>query len=395
MPTSVYIKRGRVKPLVHRHPWVFASSIDRVEGEVGLGSVVDVRDFKGRFLLRGFYNEHSALRVRAFAFDEKTTADDAWIRDRLVEAVTYRREILGLPSAETNAYRLIHGDADLLPGLVVDVLGSVVALQISSAGLDRFREPIIRAIEGLLSPSAIVESQDLKTRAKEGLPPAGGLLRGSLGEGPHQILEHGIRYEVSPLGGQKTGFFCDQRENRARFGALARGRRVLDGFCYTGGFGLNAARGGAERVDAVDSSAAAIELATGNAERNSAAIAFHKSDVFAKLSAWRTEGRTFDLAVLDPPKYARARRDLPKALAKYRELFSLGVSVVAPGGVLVCCTCSGLVSDNEFEQMLREVVRHSGRDLLIFHRGEQAPDHPVAATCPEGRYLRAWFCRVR
>ncbi|MFC1706609.1 class I SAM-dependent rRNA methyltransferase [Planctomycetota bacterium] len=392
---TVYVKKGRVRPLLYRHPWVYADSIDRVEGEVEPGTVVDVRAPDGRFLARGFYNASSRLCVRSFAFEEGSQPDGAWIRRQIEAAITYRRETLGLGSADTNCYRLVHGDSDLLPGLVVDRFGSILAIQLTTKGLEVRRENILDALEALLAPQAIVECPDMRTRKKEGLGSVEHLQRGELPpEGRVEVLESGISYEVDVVSGQKTGFFCDQRENRALVRRLARGRRVLDGMCFTGGFGLNAAQGDAERVEAVDSSASAIEIARRNAERNGLVLGFHTADLYKLLAGWRQSSRRFDLTVLDPPNYVHTRRDLEKALRKYRELFSLGVSVTTRGGVLVCCTCSGLMQDADLEGVLREIVRTSGREIRVFHRGEQAPDHPVSVTCPESRYLRAYFCHV-
>lgn len=393
--TTVYIKHGHVKPLLYRHPWVFASSVDRIEGEPLSGSVVDVRAPDGRFLARGFYSAESGLRVRSFAYSEGVEPDADWIDERIRAAVAYRSDVLGLPSEGTDVYRLVHGDADRLPGLVADRLGDVVALQITTAGLEARRQGVLDAIERHVAPRAIIECPDMGTRAKEGLGPVDRLQRGQVPEGGRaRVREHGLVYEVDLVGSQKTGFFCDHRETRALVRRMAPGRRVLDAFCYTGAFALNAARAGAERVEAVDSSEKALALARRNAELNGLVVGFTRGDVYKLLAEWRAEGRCFDLVVLDPPKYARSRRDVGKALKKYRELFSLGASVTSPSGLLLACSCSGLLDDAAFEGVLREVPRTAGRDLRIVWRGGQAPDHPVTVTCPEGRYLRAYVCHV-
>lgn len=399
MPTpTVVIQRGKVKPILYRHPWVFAGSIDRVEGAPADGDAVDVRAPDGRFLARGFFSGRSQLRVRLFAFEEGVDPDAAWVRARVAAAARYRREVLGLPSAETDAFRAIHGDADGLPGVVADRLGDAISLQVSTAGLERRREALLDALEAEWAPRAIVEQDDETTRAKEGLAPAAAVQRGTPPEGGRgAVRESGLEFEVDlGGGGQKTGFYCDQRENRAAAARLARGRRVLDAFAYTGGFAIACARGGAAEVVAIESSAAAAALARRNAERNgvAASVTVAQDDVYRFLGAARRERRSWDMVILDPPKYARSRNDLEKALQKYAELCGLGAATTAPGGVLVACTCSGLVSIELFDAVLREAARETGRHIQVIERRGQAPDHPVAVTAPESRYLQAVFCHV-
>lgn len=391
---TVTVKRGRVKPLVYRHPWVFSASIERTDGEPADGDVVEVRDPGGRFLASGFWNGRSQLRVRCFAWDPGVEPDAAFFRDRIAAAARFRRETLGLPDEQTTAFRVIHSEADRLPGLVADRFGDVLAIQISTAGLERRRALVLDALEAELSPRAIVEIDDPDARAKEGLPAVERLQRGALAGGPVAIRENGLEFEVDLAGGQKTGFFCDQRENRAAAAALARGRRVLDAFSYTGAFAIACARAGAIEVTAVESSSAAVEAARRNGARNGVAPDFRHEDVYKFLGEARRVGRGFDMVILDPPKYATSRHTLEQALQKYKELVALGARATAPGGILVACSCSGLVDEATFEAVLREAAMETRRDLRIFRRGTQAPDHPVAVTCPESRYLQAVFCHV-
>jgi 23S rRNA (cytosine1962-C5)-methyltransferase len=395
MPPVVTIQRGRVKPIAYRHPWVFAASIDRVDGDPQDGDVVDVRDPGGRFLARGFWSGKSQLRVRLFAWEPGVEPDAAWLRGRVAAAVALRREKLGLPEpGRTTACRLVHSEGDGIPGLVVDRFGDVLALQISTAGLERRRAAVLDALEAEVAPRAIVASDDEDVRKKEGLAPVERAQRGAVPEGPVEVLEAGLAFEVDLRAGQKTGFFCDQRENRAAAAALARGRRVLDAFSYTGAFAIHCARGGAAAVTAVESSAAAVEAARRNAARNGVAPELVQGDVFRFLGEARRKGIVWDLVILDPPKYAVSRHALGAALQKYKELVALGVRATAAGGTLVACSCSGLVDEASFDAVLREAAVETRRDLRIFRRGGQAADHPVAITCPESRYLQAVFCHV-
>lgn len=395
MTPIVTIQRGRVKPLAYRHPWVFAASIERVDGDPQDGDVVEVRDPGGRFLATGFWSGRSQLRVRCFAWEPGAEPDAAWLRGRIAAAAAFRREKLGLPEAgRTTAFRVVHSEADGLPGLVVDRFGDFLAIQISTAGLERRREALLDALEAELAPRGIVETDDEEIRRKEGLAPVARAQRGAAPEAPIEILESGLAFEVDLRAGQKTGFFCDQRENRAAAAGLARGRRALDAFSYTGAFAIACAKAGAAEVVAVESSAAAIEAARRNATRNAVSLELRQEDVYRFLGEARRAGRSWDLVILDPPKYAVSRHALAPALQKYKELVALGVRATAPGGTLVACSCSGLVDEPTFDAVLREAAVETRRDLRIFRRGGQAPDHPVAITCPEGRYLQAVFCHV-
>ncbi len=397
---DVFLKKGRVKPLVHRHPWVFASSVERVAGDPQDGDVVDVRDPAGKVLARGFYSGKSLLRVRCFAFEPGVEPDAAWLRGRIERAVARRRDALALPSAETTAFRLVHSEGDGLPGLVVDRFGEWLAVQVSTVGLERRAAEVLDALEAAAHPRGIYRVDDADVRAKEGLLPAAGLARGQPAPegGRATVLENGLRFEVALEGGQKTGFFCDQRENRALLASLVRGRTVLDVMSYTGGFAIHAAaRGGAAApVVAVESSAPAVAQAARNVALNGleGRVEVAREDAFKRLGAARREGRRFGAIVLDPPAYARARADLDAAYYKYKELNALALRCLEPEGVLLTCSCSHPVDEAMFETMLREAAVEAGREVAVIARRGQAPCHPVLATCPEGRYLKAFFALV-
>jgi 23S rRNA (cytosine1962-C5)-methyltransferase len=393
---TIVLRRGKIQPLLYRHPWVFAASIERVDGAPADGDVVDVRAPDGRFLGRGFFSGRSQLRVRVFAWREGADADAAFFREKVQAAARYRREWLGLPGAETTAFRAIHGEADGLPGVVADVFGDHLVVQVASAGVDRRRDLLLDALEAEWKPRAILESDDEATRAKEGLGPVARVQRGTPVEGGVvRVRENGLFFEVDLGAGQKTGFFCDQRENRAAAARLARGRRVMDAFSYTGGFAIACAKAGAASVEAVESSLPAVATARGNAEANGVEVTFTGGDVFKVLGAARRDGRAWDLVILDPPKYARAKKDLENAWKKYVELVSLGIGVTAPGGALVACTCSGNVDPSMWENVLLEAARQTRRDLRVIEWRGQAACHPVSVTAPESRYLQAVFCHVQ
>ncbi len=395
-PPVVTVKRGRIKPLVYRHPWVFSASIDRVEGDPADGDVVEVRDPSGRFLASGFWSGKSQIRVRLFAWEPGVEPDLDFLRARVRAAAEFRRDWLGLPSAETTAFRVVHSEGDALPGLIVDRYGDALAIQVCTAGIERRRAALIDALVAELAPRAIVELDDDEARRKEGLGPVDPIQWGAAPKAPVEALERGLSFEVDLSAGQKTGFFADQRENRAAAAALARGRRVFDGFSYTGAFAIACARAGAAEALAVESSPRAVEAARRNVERNGVAdrVEVLQADVYKVLGEARRAGRTWDLVILDPPKYAVSRPALPAALQKYKELVALGLRATAPGGVLVACTCSGLIDEPMFDAVLREAALEARRDFRVFRRGGQAPDHPVAIGCPESRYLQAVFGHV-
>jgi 23S rRNA (cytosine1962-C5)-methyltransferase len=278
---------------------------------------------------------------------------------------------------------------------VVDKYGDILSVQLHSFGMDRLREEILDCLEQIFHPRGILERSDPRMRKNEGLPSSKGVLRGTVPEDPLTIREHGLQFLVDVHGGQKTGFYLDQRDNRRMVNALARGRRVLDAFTYTGAFAVHAAAGGASEVLALDSSEKFIALARQNAEINDAgSIRFEKADVLTRLAALGKEKEAFDLIILDPPKFARSAHALKKALSAYRELNLLALRLLSPEGILVSCSCSHHVTEENLENTIRKTALQAKRRLALFHRGGQAPDHPVGLFCPEGRYLKSLFLRA-
>ncbi|MBI2897508.1 MAG: class I SAM-dependent rRNA methyltransferase [Deltaproteobacteria bacterium] len=407
MRAAVKLRSGHVQPVWTGHPWVFAQAVATVDGAPEPGDEVDVLDPRGAFLGRGLYTPGSAIPVRIFTRKDEPV-DARLIRARLDHAIALRRDVLGLPSAETTGYRLINSEGDGVPGLIVDVYGSLVAVQALTAGVARRLPDVYDAIQATLSPSAIVAvAPPSRIAAREKLAPdspaggpgkdhpgraalAGGtgVVRGGI-DGPTTFLERGLRLSVQ-LAGQKTGFYLDQRENRALVEQVSKGRRVLDAYTFTGGFALAAARGGASEVIAVDSSVAALALASEHAVMNglSDRIRFHRGDVRKNLGEIGDHGKPFDLVILDPPKLAEGKKDLQAALRVYRHVNAMAMRRLAPGGLLVTCSCSQVVSGTDFVRAVALAARDAERTATILRLGGQSPDHPVPVAFPEGRYLK-------
>lgn len=388
---TVRVKRGRAKPLWHGHPWLYSQGIDKVVGEAEPGDVVDVADDQGRFIGRGFYNAASQIAVRLCTRAEEPV-DAAFLVKRL-EAARALRARLGLPSDQTTGYRLVNAEGDGLPGLIVDVYGDCCSVQITALGMKRLENEVYDALEQVLSPRAIFAVGTSGVTGKEGFQIAAGLVRG---EAPAQVsfLEHGLELTIDPLAGQKTGAFLDQRDNRRRVGELARGARMLDCYTYLGGFALQALKRGAEHAIAVDISPRALERAREHARRAGvdARLELVEQDVFRYLEG--APERSFDLVVLDPPKFAPSRRDLEPALKGYKKLNMLGMRAAKPGALLATASCSQIVDPATFERTLAAAAVDAGRRLTILEIHHQPADHPVPPGFTEGRYLKLFLARV-
>ena len=388
MGADVKVKRGRAKPLWRGHPWVFRDSLEAVDPSVGPGDLVTVRDPGGRAIGCGFFSPDSAIAVRVLSREERIEPDLPFFTERIRRAYQLRTETLQLP-VFTDAFRIVHSEGDLLPGLIVDHFAGHLVTQFSTVGMHRHRETLLDALEEVTGARSIHVKSDRKACAAEGLPNEQGLLRGAEPEEPPSILEHGVCFRIQLGGGQKTGFFTDQRDNRQLVGRLVRGRSVLDLHAYTGGFGLHAAVNGAREVVFLDTSGPALALAAENAMLNNCRQGrVERVDARRFLDRLHESGRRFDLVISDPPRLAPTRAAVRKALRVYRDLHLRAMRAVEPGGLLAACSCSGSVSEEEFEATLREAAYDLGRPLQVLFRGGQSPDHPVLATCPEGRYLK-------
>jgi 23S rRNA (cytosine1962-C5)-methyltransferase len=385
----VVIRKGRARPLWFGHPWVYSNAVAKVEGDAQPGDVVSVMDQEGRFIGRGLWNPRSQISVRLLTRQDEPTDDAFWGR-RIAEARAVRARV-GLPSSQTNAWRLVNSEGDDLPGLVVDVFGDALSVQVTTLGMAQRREVIFQILQDTFEPRTVYEVAAGSYADLEGFSAQSRVVRGE----PRPRVacrEDGIALEVEPLSGQKTGMFLDQRPSRIRVGQLARGARVLDCYSYAGGFSLQAARGAAAEVTAVDSSPRAVARIEAHAAANGLSVRAVETDTFRFLET--ATPRSYDLVIIDPPKFARARKDLEAARKGYERLNALALAVCAPEALLVTCSCSQNVSGEEFERIVAAGAKHAGRTVRILERGGPGADHPLPPGFTEGQYLKVLFAFV-
>ncbi len=391
------LRPGLARHLRAGHPWVFRKGLEQVP-RIPPGSVVDLTE-GGKFVARGYFDPHSPIAVRVLTRDVRDTIDGAFLEGRISRALRLRRTLLDLSA--TDAFRWLHGEADGLPGVVVDLYGSLAVVKLYSAGLTPYRAMLASALRAVMPElSGILgrdQAADVETLEEDAGQGGGQLLFGAAPEYV-TIREKGVRFRVDPWRGQKTGFFLDQRENRALVRHLAPGARVLNCFCFTGGFSVNAALGGAAHVFSVDQDADAIALARENFRENGLDPERHDflaADVFRLLQSFRDEGRQFELVVLDPPAFAKTQRAVEAALDGYASLNRQALALVAPGGFLATASCSARVSPEAFQGALKEAAAKAGVDVTLVEERYQPADHPVALAFPEGRYLKFHILRVQ
>jgi 23S rRNA (cytosine1962-C5)-methyltransferase len=391
-PGRVYLKKGREGRARAGHLWVYEGEIGRADAGLEPGAAVDVADHRGRFLGRGYYNPASSISVRVLTRRRDEALDAGLIRRRIAAAVAYRRQYF--PAGES--CRLVFGEGDLLPGLIVDRYGPYLVVQISTLGMDRLREVVVAALKDAVHPRGIYERSDLKVRAREGLPARAGLLDGEVPETTEVTLD-GLRFVAGLHGGQKTGLYLDHRLNRRALQAHAAGRRVLDAFCNTGSFALYALAGGAASAVAIEISPECLALARQNAGLNGLAerCEWIEGNAFDHLKALDQRGERFSLIVLDPPAFTRSARTLPSARRGYKEINLRALRLAAPGAVILTSSCSFHLGPEEFLDLLREAAGDAGRDVTLVEMRGQAPDHPVNLAVPETRYLKAAVLHVR
>lgn len=393
---KVILRHGRDYPTLHRHPWIFSGAIQTAPADAARGETVGVCDAKGTCLGYGSWSPDSQIRVRMLSFDPDRIPDEDWMRARVAAAVSRRAALLN--GGETDACRLIHAESDGLPGVIADVYGTTVVVQLATAGAERWKGTLVSALmETVPGCTGVWNRSDVEARRREGLDAQTGLLAGV--EPPELIPIHEgeIRYLVDVRRGHKTGFYLDQRLARAAVARYAAGADVLNCFSYTGGFGLAAQAAGARTVTNLDASADALALA----RRNSAltpnpagtACEFLEADVFRQLRRYRDEGRTFDLIVLDPPKFAETKAALMRAARGYKDINLLAMKLLRPGGVLATFSCSGAVSPDLFAKICSEAAFDARRDFQILARTGPGEDHPVSLTFPEGDYLKGLLLR--
>ena len=388
------LKADREKSLLRRHPWIFSGAIECIDGTPASGDTVAVRDASGQFLAWAAYNPKSQITARVWSWNEKDLIDNTFFRNRITTALKARRA-LGL-TRDSNGMRLVHGESDGLPGLIVDKYGDVLVMQLGSAGPEHWREALADILQDLCSPACIYERSDSDGRELEGLPVRSGVLRGAL-PAQVEVTEHGIRFAVDVAAGQKTGFYLDQRDNRALTGTLTADCDVLNCFCYTGGFTLYALRGDAKSVLSIDSSQDALQLAQANVELNgfdASRAEWQCADVFEALRKLRDQNRKFDVIVLDPPKFAPTAAFAEKASRAYKDINLLGFKLLRPGGLLFTYSCSGGISDDLFQKIIAGAALDAGVDAQIVKKLHAAADHPVLLSFPEGAYLKGLVLRV-
>jgi 23S rRNA (cytosine1962-C5)-methyltransferase len=394
LPTLV-LETGRQRSLERRHPWVYSGAVRELKGSAEPGETVRVCSRDGKFLAWAAYSPSSQIRARVWSFDEAASIDDAFFEHRLRTALQLREQML--PAATQSTCRLVHAESDGLPGLIVDRYGSQLVLQATSAGAALHRHHLARTLADLTKLESVFERTEGEVLALEGLRESVGPLLGAAPEGPIVIEQHGLRFEVDVRAGHKTGFYLDQRDNRASLARWAAGRDVLDAFCYTGGFAIAAASAGARSVTGVDSSEPALETARRNAALNhvpEGAVAWERGDVFEWLRKARDRRASFDLVVLDPPKLARTARAAQRAARAYKDLNLLAFKLLRRGGLLFTFSCSAGVSVELLQQIVASAASDARVDAAFLERLSAAPDHPVALAFPEGEYLKGLLCRV-
>ena len=392
---TVRLRSGHVQPVWAGHPWVFAQAIEHIEGAPGAGDVVSVVDARDQVIGRGFWSPKSAIPVRILSRDPDEALDAAFLGRRIEQAGGWRKQLVDLPSAETTGYRLVHAEGDGLAGLIVDVYGKTAVVQLLTYGMKRRELDVFAHVARVSGAETILEVASERMQRLEGFEATTGIVRGADVD-RLRFRERGFELEIGLDVAQKTGFYFDPRDNRAVVERFARGRRVLDAFSYVGAFALAAARGGAESVLAIDSSAAAI--ATG------AAIAAHhgyvdriehrKDDVKRAFKELASKKELFDLVVIDPPKLAPTVRHLDQGRKAYRRLNAAALRLVRREGILVTCSCSAAVKSGDFLRTLGLAARDADREVVLLSLGGQGPDHPVPPAFPEGRYLKCAILRV-
>lgn len=391
------LKSGREKPVLNYHPWVFSGAIERVEGAPEPGDLVAVNDHRGNYLATAYFNPHSQIRARLLSWDPNQAIDEDFWHGRLQRAIENRQALALEP--QTNAYRLVYAEADGLPGLVVDRYAGFLVLQSLTLGIEKRKEMLVQILVDLLQPAGILERSDAAVRGKEGLAEVSGMLWGQ--EAPQRLViqENGLPFTVDLWQGHKTGFYLDQRENRALFGRRewVEGKRLLNVFAYTGGFSVYAASAGAGHITNIDSSIPALEMAEQNVLNIAPARTadeYIAGDAFEVLRYLREEGELYEVIILDPPKFAHSQSDVQRASRGYKDLNLLALQLLKPGGLLATFSCSGHISADLLQKILFGAAVDAGREVQILAPLAQAADHPVLLTFPESAYLKGFLCRV-
>ena len=389
---QIIIKPGREKSLLRRHPWIFSSAISSINGNPGIGEVVDVISSRGEFLAKAAYSPNSNITARIWTWDPGEEVSPEMLDGRIQSAIDLRNQLSEL--IPSNAMRLVHGELDGLPGLVVDKYNDVIVIQFLSTGVEYWRDQILEIIIRLTHGKFLFERSDVEVRQLEGLPPQKRLLTGGELKNPVIINEHGLQMQVDVVDGHKTGYYLDQRDNRLLARTISCERKVLDCFSYTGGFTINSLIGKAISVCLVDSSSAALKAARDNISLNNIPmnnVTFIEQDVFKYLRILRDKGEHFDLIILDPPKFAPTISQAQRAARGYKDINLLALKLLNPGGYLMTFSCSGGVNEELFQKIIAGAAIEAGVYAKIIKRLHQSVDHPVSLNFPEGAYLKGFL----
>lgn len=393
--TEIKLKKGKEKAVLQHHPWIFSGAIEQINGKVDNGEVVKVCSFNNDFLCYGYFNNQSRIVVRVIEWNKNAVIDAQWYEHKIEKALALRQHLLA--DGHTNTCRLIFSEADFMPGLIVDRYADYLSLQISSSGIEKAKAIIVNLLVKILKPKAIFDKSDATALNHEGLVAGKELLWGKIPDDFIVVKENGIQYYVNIVEGQKSGFYCDQRDNRKALASYVKDKSVLDCFSYSGGFSLNAMAQGAKEVTSVDSSALAIETLKQNIALNGFDIQKHlaiQNDVNKQLRQLFDEGKRYDVVVLDPPKYAPSRSALDRAARAYKDLNRRGMMLLESGGLLATFSCSGAMDINTFKDIIAWAALDAGKNIQIIHQFCQPEDHPIRLSFPEGEYLKGLLLRV-
>ncbi|MGK9172750.1 23S rRNA (cytosine(1962)-C(5))-methyltransferase RlmI [Yokenella regensburgei] len=395
MSARLILTKGREKSLLRRHPWVFSGAVARMEGKASLGETVDIVDAQGKWLARGAFSPASQIRARVWTFDKNEAIDIDFFTRRIEQAQTWRDWLAQRDGLDS--YRLVAGESDGLPGVTIDRFGNFLVLQLLSAGAEYQRPALLSALQALYPACSIYDRSDVAVRKKEGMELTQGPVLGELPPTLLPIEENGMKLYVDIQAGHKTGYYLDQRDSRLATRRYVADKRVLNCFSYTGGFAVSALMGNCRQVVSVDTSQEALDVAKKNVELNQLDLSkaeFVRDDVFKLLRKYRDQGETFDVIVMDPPKFVENKSQLQGACRGYKDINMLAIQLLNPGGVLMTFSCSGLMTTDLFQKIIADAAIDAGRDVQFIEQFRQAADHPVIAPYPEGLYLKGFACRV-
>ena len=395
---EVIIKRGREKSILNRHPWIFSGSVSRINGNPDSGETVKILDYRKEFLAWGAFSPSSQIRLRVWDWDERTQINSEFFYNRLLSSYKYRKKISKLINATGDtAHRLVYAESDDIPGLIVDLYSEILVVQFLSAGVEYWKEEIVSSLTEITGINAVVERSDVDVRKLEGLHSRTGIIRGTFEEGNVIIQENDLKFFVDVNKGHKTGFYLDQKENRKIVRSIAQEKRVLDCFCYTGGFTCSAAAGGAKSITSVDASEEGLSWVNKNLIVNNLGnldCTLIREDVFKQLRKFRDSGQAFDLIILDPPKFAQSASQIEHASRGYKDINLLALKLLRPGGLLATFSCSGAISEDLFQKIVTGAALDANVKTRILKRLSQNYDHPISLTFPEGAYLKGLLIAV-